>query len=90
MTTKALRRQLAVGKGDGEILEWINAQARPKRAPAEIAAWSAHQEQRAPADMDTRKFFQEYHAKIAPHRKDIATWFDLLDLDDYVFFGGKA
>ena len=30
------------------------------------------------------------HAKIAPKREDIATWFDLLDLDDYVSFGGKA
>jgi hypothetical protein len=23
-------------------------------------------------------------------REDIKTWFDLLDLDDYVTFGGKA
>jgi hypothetical protein len=28
--------------------------------------------------------------KIAPKREDIATWFDLLDLDDYVTFGGTA
>ena len=29
-------------------------------------------------------------AKLAPKRTDIVTWFDLLDLDDYVSFGGKG
>src|SRR5947207_9711448 len=38
---KALKEQLAAGKGDGEILEWIIAHARHSRSQAEIAAWSA-------------------------------------------------
>ncbi len=46
-------------------------------------------EQRAPADTESREFFHGMHGKIAPKREDIATWFDLLDLDDYVSFGGK-
>jgi hypothetical protein len=29
------------------------------------------------------------HEKAGPKREDINTWFDLLDLDDYVSFGGK-
>jgi hypothetical protein len=29
-------------------------------------------------------------SKVGPNREDIVTWFDLLDLDDYVSFGGKA
>jgi len=28
--------------------------------------------------------------KFAPAREDIQTWFDLMDLDDYCSFGGKA
>ena len=28
-------------------------------------------------------------AKNAPQREDIATWFDWLELDDFVTFGGK-
>ena len=28
--------------------------------------------------------------KVAPKREDIVTWFDLLDVDDHVTFGGKA
>ena len=87
---KALIKQLAKGKGDGEILEWIQANARFKRTDSEIAAWSAMGEQRVPSDPESREFFNGLHTKTAPKRKDIATWFDLLDVDDYVNFGGKA
>lgn len=86
----ALKQQLAAGKGDGEILDWILANGKNKHTDAEILAWSTHQEQRVPTDPDTRNFFNEIHAKTAPQREDIATWFDLLDVDDYVSFGGKA
>ena len=86
----ALTKQLATGKGDSEILAWIQKNAKKKPSDAAITCWSANQEQRAPMDTDSREFFQGIHAKIAPKREDIATWFDLLDLDDYVSFGGKA
>ncbi len=87
---KALKKQLAKGKGDGEILEWIKANQKFKRADSEIMAWSAYQEIRPPEDVEGREFFHGAHAKMAPEREDIGTWFDLLDLDDYVSFGGKA
>jgi hypothetical protein len=83
-----LKKQL--GKSDGEVLEWINANAKHKRSDAEIAAWSALAEQRAPADLESREYFNELHKAAAPKREDIATWFDLLDVDDFVSFGGKA
>ena len=86
----ALKKQLAAGKGDAEILQWIQKNGKHKPTEPEILAWSAYQEQRAPADTESRQFFHEMHGKIAPKREDIATWFDLLDLDDYVSFGGKA
>jgi hypothetical protein len=86
----ALKNQLATGKGDGEILQWIEKNAKHKRSEAEIATWSDHCELRAPADTDSREFFHGVHGKLAPKREDIATWFDLLDLDDYVSFGGVA
>src|SRR6266704_3318625 len=44
-----LKKQLGTGAGDGEILEWIQKNARIKRTEAEIAAWSEHCERRAPA-----------------------------------------
>ncbi len=85
---KALKKQLK--KSDTEVLEWINAHAKHKRTAPEIAAWSAWQEQRAPDNPDSREFFNGLHKAGAPKRTDIVTWFDLLDLDDYASFGGKA
>jgi hypothetical protein len=85
-----LKKQLARGKSDGEILDWIQAHAKKKRSAVEIAAWSAAQEQRGATDLESRKFFNDYHSKLAPKRKDVGTWFDLLDIDDFVTFGGKA
>jgi hypothetical protein len=85
-----LKKQLAAGKGDTEILQWIQKNGKHKPTEPEVQAWSAYQEQRAPSDTDSREFFHEIHGKIAPKREDIATWFDLLDLDDYVTFGGQA
>jgi hypothetical protein len=60
------------------------------RSPLEIAAWSAFAEQRVPMDVESREFFNGIHKQIAPQREDIATWFEVLDLDDYMTFGGKA
>jgi hypothetical protein len=85
---EALKKQLATGQGDTEILAWIQENAKFKRTDWEIAAWSACQEQRSPTGTEPRGFFQDIHAKVAPKRQDIATWFDLLDLDDYASFGG--
>jgi len=87
---EALKKQLAAGKGDGEILAWIEANAKSKRTEPEIAAWSAWQNARVPTDAESREFFNGLHKQAGPQREDIATWFDLLDLDDYVSFGGKA
>ena len=86
---EALKQQVAAGQGDGEILAWITGNSSTQPTPAQIAAWSAWQEQRAPADVDSREFFQEEHKRVAPQREDLVSWFDLLDLDDYFTFGGK-
>lgn len=86
---EALKKELATGKSDSEILEWVEKNARFKRSPVEIAAWSVFAEQRVPGDVETREYFNGVCAKMAPKREDIFTFFDMLDLDDYVSFGGK-
>jgi hypothetical protein len=86
---EALKKQLAAHKSDTDILAWIQKNSKNKHNESEILAWSAYQEQRAPADTESREYFQETHSKIAPKREDIATWFELLDLDDYASFGGR-
>ena len=86
----ALKAELAKGKGDGEILEWINANAKNKRAPWEIVQWTAWRETVVPTDVEGREFFNGLHKAAGEKREDIASWADVLDLDDHVSFGGKA
>jgi hypothetical protein len=87
---EALKQQLAAGKGDGEILDWINANAKNKRTWPEIVAWSSWQDQRSPDNPDSRAYFNELHTGVAPKRTDITSWFDMLDVDDFASFGGKV
>jgi hypothetical protein len=87
---EALKKELAAGKGDGDILQWINANAKHKRTEVEIAIWSRLAEKRSPGDVESRDYFNGMQKTVGPKREDIITWFDLLDLDDYVSFGGKA
>lgn len=85
---EALKKEL--GKSDGEVLEWITANAKNKHCETSICAWSQHHEKRVPMDVESREYFNGEVKKVAPKREDIAGWFDWLDVDDYVTFGGKA
>ena len=88
---KALLKELAKGKGDGEILEWVQAHSKTPRAPWEIEAWSAFMEKRGPdSDAETLAFFAEHLGRLSKTREDIKTFFEFGELDDYVSFGGKA
>jgi len=86
----ALKKQLALGKSDGEILDWINRHSSTKPQPWEIAQWSAHQSERGPTDVETREHFTGLLTKVSKKRDDVVGWFDLLDLDDYASFGGQV
>jgi len=87
---EAVKAQLVEGKGDGEILAWITENSTNKPTEFEIKTWSAWVNERFPSDIESRAHFNEMQSKAAPNREDIGTWFDMLDLDDYVSFGGKA
>lgn len=87
----AIRTQLAAGMGDGEILDWLAANAQHARMPWEIAQWSDHMDRRGPdSDAETLQFFAERVASFSTTREDIQSWASLIDLDDHVTFGGKA
>jgi hypothetical protein len=85
---EALKKVLT--KSDTEVLEWITANAKHKRTAPEIAAWSVWQDQRAPDNPDGREYLNGLHKSGAPKRTDIVTWFDALDVDDFVSFGGQG
>lgn len=88
---EALKLEVAKGLGDGALLGWINANAAQRREDWEIAQWSAVREAAAPADNESRAFVSELAAGAGgAGREDIATWFDILDLDDHASYGGKS
>ena len=90
ITADALKAELATGKGDGEILAWIEQNAPHKRMPWEIQQWSAYQNERTPdGDVETLQFFAERVGGLSATREDVRTWYDYIDLDDHVSFGGK-
>src|SRR6266849_3205183 len=87
----ALLKELAAGKGDSQLLEWIQANSKTPRTPWEIEAWSAFMEKRGPdSDAETLALFAEYLGQYSKTREDVKTWFDAIELDDYASFGGKG
>jgi len=87
----ALKAEIALAKGDGQILEWIQKNAPHPHAPWQILQWSEYQLRRGPdSDADTLNYFANAVGRLSTAREDVRTWFDLLDLDDHVSYGGKA
>ncbi len=84
-----LQKEVAKGRSDSEILAWIEKHAKHHRCPGEIHLWSSLMEQRAPSNVEMRTYYNEAQTKLAPKRADLVTFFDLLDVDDYVTFGGQ-
>lgn len=90
INAEALKAELATGKGDGEILRWIEEHAEIKRNPWEIQQWSTYFNERGPdGDLETLEFFAKRVGDLSKTREDVTTWADYLDLDDHVTFGGK-
>jgi len=88
---ESLTKELAKGGSDSEIFAWVQANAKYQRQPWEIAAWSEYHLRRVPdSDNETLLEFAETLKKFSATREDINTWFDLMDIDDYCTFGGKA
>ncbi len=88
VTAEAFLNQVQSGAGDFELLQWFQAQA--KKAPHEIAAWSAWTETFVDHDAETYEWLAGRIRSLDPRREDISALFDYLDLDDYLSFGGQA
>jgi hypothetical protein len=86
---EAFMVEVKAGKADGELLKYAMANLKPARSASQIASWSSWINTTSPSNPDTRAFFNDVHRKNAAHRTDIETWFDWLELDDFVTYGGK-
>ena len=90
LDAERLKEQVAKGLGDGDLVIWINDHGANKPTAWEIAQWSEWRDAAAPSEVEARDFFNGIHKEIGVSRTDVWTWNDLLDLDDYVSFGGKS
>lgn len=85
---EAMLAEIKTGKSDTEMLAWVRAHT--KRLPAEIYAWSAWLDQYGPGGAGGHEWIAETVKAAAGDRDDIRSFSDLLDLDDYVSYGGKG
>ena len=84
---KAMLAKIKAGKTDLQMLEWVNAQA--KRPVHEVIAWSAWLEQVGPGGAEGHEWIASVLKRNNSTRDDIRSFADLLDLDDYLSYGGK-
>ena len=87
---EAMLAEVKQGRSDTEMLAWVMANSKPKRDAWEIAAWSDWLSNVAPGNVQRHTMFAEEINRNAPGREDIATFFDRLELDDFVCYGGKG
>jgi hypothetical protein len=85
---RAFLAEVKKGRTDTQMLAWVRAHT--KRLPSEIAAWSTWLRTHAPGGINGHAWFGEVISKAAKNRDDVFGFFDLLDLDDFVSFGGKG
>ena len=85
---ESLLAEVKLGRSDSEMLAWVRACT--KRLPAEIAAWSAWMAAHSPGGAPGHEWFGESIKAGSADRDDIHGFFDLLDLDDFLSFGGKG
>jgi hypothetical protein len=85
---EALLAELKPGRSDSEMLAWVRSHTQ--RLPSEIAAFSAWLSTHGPGGAPGHEWFGEVLKAGAPDRDDAFGFFELLDLDDYVTFGGRG
>ena len=66
---------------DREMPVWLQ-QNTQTRSPEELENWNRTFLNREPSSEESRKRFLGIRNRIAPHRTDITTWADLLDLEE--------
>ena len=80
--------EIKTGKTDVQMLEWVNATS--KRPVHEVIAWSAWMENLGPGGAEGHEWIGGMIKGHKSARDDIRAFADMLDLDDYISYGGKA
>lgn len=73
--------EAATSRTDQDILDWLTQHAKT-RSPQAIEEWNTTFLNRKPQNEESLRHFLEVRNRIAPHRTDVTTWVDLLDLEE--------
>lgn len=88
INNEVMLAEIKTGKSDSAILAWVRANT--KRLPSEIYSWSAWVELYGPGGAGGHEWMAETIKADAGDRDDIRSFADLLDMDDFVSYGGKG
>jgi len=88
ITEAEMLAEVKKGGSDSQLLAFVKEKS--KRLPSEIAAWSSWLAQNSPGGSPGHAWMSEVIKTSVPDRTDISSFFDLLDMDDFVTFGGKG
>jgi hypothetical protein len=80
--------EIKKGLSDTEVLAYVRANV--KKLPAEVTTWSNWLDQHGPGGAGGHEWMAETIKAAAGDRDDVRSFADLLDLDDYVSYGGKG
>lgn len=78
---EAFKDQVAMGKSDEELLEWVNEHAVP-HTEDELNIWAYTTRWSIPSEPQMIAYFESARLKVAPHKHYINTWFQLLDAEE--------
>lgn len=78
---EGLKAQVAAGKTDSEILDWVNANRSPK-TETEIMAWNYQERTRRPETPEMMAYYEKLRLEVAPDKPTLETWFQVLDADE--------
>jgi hypothetical protein len=88
ITAKALMAEVKKGRSDSQMLKWVRSHT--KRHASEIAGWCTWMRGHAPGGPEGHEWLAGVVKKSGGARDDVYGFFDLLDMDDYSSYGGKA
>lgn len=88
ITADAMLAEIKSGKSDLEILTWINANT--SRQPFEVVSWSSWVEQVGPGSAEGHEWIAGVIKGNKSARDDIRSFSEMLDMDDFISYGGKA
>jgi hypothetical protein len=74
----------AASMDDASLERWLKDTYVSKRSQAEIDRWNHEWLEHGPEPgSDGEKYFLDLRDQLAPGRKDVRSWPDLLDLDEH-------